>query len=80
MRHVVACISKDATAVCSDGSVPVPEDDSMGDVPKWRCQGREQRRRHHKAVLVHRKVVVDTVKDEVEGDCDTVVWKVAAWC
>lgn len=35
MRHVIARVSKNATAVGSQGTMPVPEDDKMSKLPEW---------------------------------------------
>lgn len=78
MRHVVARIAKDATTVGSHSSMPVPEDDGMGERPEWGCERDKQSGRHHETVLVHGEVVVDTVEEKVQGDSNTVVWQVAA--
>lgn len=80
MGHVVACVSKDATTVRGHSSVPVPEDYTVGKLPERRCKSNEKCRRHYEAVLVHWKVVMDTVEEEMEGDSDAVVRKVAASC
>lgn len=80
VRHVVARVSKDATAVGSQSTMPVPEDDKVSKLPEWRCKNDKERGWHDEAILVHGEVVVDTVKKEVEGNTDTVVWEVAAWC
>jgi hypothetical protein len=74
VRHVVAGIAKDATTVRSRSRVPVPEDDSMRKLPKGCSEQDKQRRRHDKSVLIHGKVVVDTVEEEMQRDANTVVW------
>lgn len=78
VRHVVARVSKDATTVGSQSTIPVPEDDKVSKLPEWRCKDDKECGWHDEAILVHGKVVVDTVKKEVEGNTDTVVWEVAA--
>jgi hypothetical protein len=48
--------------------------------PERRREDDEERRGHYEPVPVHRKVVVDAVKEEVQGDSEAVVGKVAACC
>ncbi|OIC47616.1 hypothetical protein A7L03_19200 [Acinetobacter baumannii] len=73
MRHIVACVSKDAATVRSQSRMPIPKDDSMSKLPERCCQNDEKRRRHNKPVFVHGQVVVDAVEEEVEGNTDTIV-------
>lgn len=46
MRHVVANVAKNTTTVHSRGSVPVIEEDGVGEVPERRSEKYEKRRRH----------------------------------
>lgn len=78
VRHVVACVSEDASTVGRQGRIPVPKDNSMSKLPERRCQNDKKGGRHNKSVFVHWQVVVNTVQEEVESDADTVVGKVAA--
>ena len=80
MCHVVAGVSKDTTAVSSQSSVPVPKDDCVCKFPERRREDDEERRWHDEPVPVHGKVVVGAVKEEVQGDSEAVVGKVAACC
>lgn len=78
VRHVVACVSKDAATVRSQGRMPIPKDDGMSELPERCCQNDEKRGRHNESVLVHRQVVMDAVEEEVKGYANTVVGQVAA--
>jgi hypothetical protein len=78
--HVVQGVSEDTTGVSCQGGIPVPEDNCMCELPERCCQCYEERGRHYESVLVHGEVVVDAVEEEVEGDADTVVGKVAVGC
>jgi len=75
MRHVVADVAENTTTVHSRGSVPIIEEDGVGEVPEWRSENHEQRRRHDQAQSVHGKVMVDTVEQEVQRDSHTIVRK-----
>lgn len=63
--HVVASVSKDATAIRSCGSIPIPEDDAMCEFPEGRCKYDKQCGWHDQSVLVHGKVVVNAVEQEM---------------
>jgi hypothetical protein len=78
--HVVTGVAKDTAGVGGQGGIPVPEDDCMGELPEWCCQCDEERGWHYESVLIHGEVVVDAVEEEVEGDADAIVWKVAVKC
>lgn len=77
MGAVIAHISKNAATVCSRSCVVVPEDDRMGKFPERSCQDSEEGRRHDKSVLVHGKVVVNTMKQKMCCDGNAVVGEVA---
>lgn len=77
VRQVVADIAKDAAAVDGRAEVPVVREDDTGQLPEWCGQHNEERGGHDQTVLVHRQVVVDAVEEEVEGDANSVVRKVA---
>ena len=79
MRHVIACVAKYTSTVGSQRRVPVPPNNGVCELPEWGCQGYKERRRHYKSVLVHWKIVVDAVEEEVEGQGDTVIREVASW-
>lgn len=48
----------------------------MGEVPEGRSENDEERGRHDESVLVHGKVMVNTMKQEMESDEDPVIGKV----
>lgn len=80
MGHVIASVSKYAAAVSSSCRIPIPEDDGVCEFPE-RCGKRDKKcRRHDKPILVHGKVVVDAVEEEMQGDTDTIVWQVPTRC
>jgi hypothetical protein len=78
--HVVARVPENAAAVSSQRSRPVPENDGMCKLPEWCGKRNEKRGRHDKSVLVHRKIVVDPMEEEVQCDTNTVVWQMAIHC
>jgi hypothetical protein len=49
----------------------------MGELVERCCKSNEKGGWHDQAVLVHRKVVVDTMEKKVTCDADSVVWKVS---
>ena len=73
--HVIASVSENATAVCSQSCMPIPEDDCVCELPEGCSESYEQSWRHDKPVLVHREVVVNAVKEEMQGDANAVVWQ-----
>ena len=54
MRHVIANVSEDATAVHSSCRVPVIEENGVGQLPEWSCENDEECGRHDQAKSVHR--------------------------
>lgn len=74
--EVVADIAKDTTAENGRADVPVVPKEEVCKLPEWERQDEEQGWRHHKTKLVHREVVVNAMKKEVEGNCKAIVWKV----
>ena len=75
--HIVAHIPKYTTAVCDQRSIPVVEKDEVGEPPERCCKGHEECRRHDETILVHWKVMVDTVEDEVQCNAHTIIGEVA---
>jgi hypothetical protein len=73
VRHVVAGVSKDTTAVSSRSRVPVPADDSVCELPERRSQDNKKCRRHDQPVLVHGKIVVNAVEKEMESEADAII-------
>lgn len=78
MRKVIAYVAENAATEHGCRSVPIIEEDCVGELVKWCCEGDKEGWWHDKAVLVHRKVVVDAVKEEVTCDADPVVWQVSS--
>jgi hypothetical protein len=78
--HVVAGVSKDATAVGSQGGIPVPENDGVCELPERCRKDDEECRWHDEPVPIHGKVVVNAVKQEVEGNGEAVIRKVTTCC
>ena len=74
MGKVIADVAKYASAENGCGGIPVVEKHCVGELVERGCECDEERWRHNKAVLVHRKVVVDAVEEEVGCDADSVVW------
>jgi hypothetical protein len=75
--HVVKGVAEYATTVSSGCRIPVPEDDGVGKLPERRSEDDEKCRRHDQSVFIHRKVVVDAVKEEMQRNTNTVIWKVS---
>jgi hypothetical protein len=73
--HIIASVAKDAAAIRSQCRIPVPEDDGVGKFPERRGERGKKRRWHDKPVLVHREVMMNTVKEEMQGEANSVVWK-----
>lgn len=76
MCEIVADVSKDAATVSCTSSIPVVEEYSMCKLPERSSQSSEERRRHDKTILVHRKIMMDAVKDEMKCDSNTVVGQI----
>ena len=53
VRQVVTDVSKDASAIDSRGHIPIPPEESVGQLPERGCQDHKQSRWHHKPVPVH---------------------------
>lgn len=75
--HIVAHIPKYTAAVCDQCSVPVVEEDEVGEPPERCCKGHKERRWHDETIFVHWKVMMNTVEDEVQRDAHTIVGEVA---
>lgn len=75
--HIVQGVTKDTTAISSCRRVPVVEKYGVCKFPEWCCKRNEQGGRHDESVLVHGKVVVDAVEEEVQCESDTVIGKMA---
>ena len=61
MRQIIGNITKNATTVHSNSSIPIVEKYEMGEVPEGGGEDDEEGRWHHESVTVHGKVVVDAM-------------------
>lgn len=75
--EIVADVAKDTATEDLQGCEPVVEEHCVGQLPERCSQNDEQCRWHNQSVLVHWKIVVDTVKQEVQGQADSVIRKPA---
>ena len=73
VRAVVADVSEDATAVYCYSSIPVVEEDGVGQLPEGCGEDEEEGGGHDKTQAVHGEVVVDSVEQEVCRDRHAVV-------
>ena len=73
MGQVIADVPKHATAEHLHSREPVVRKDCVGKFPEWSGQYEEKGGWHDESIAVHRKIVVDTVEEEVESQSDTVV-------
>lgn len=71
--QVIADVAKDPSTEYSYCCVPIVEEHCMRELVERCRKGNEESRRHNEAVLVHRKVMVDAVEEEVGCDTDTIV-------
>lgn len=77
MSNVVANVPEDPATEYSYRRIPVIEEYYVCQFVEGCCEGNEECGRHDQAILVHGKEVVDTVKEEVSCDPNTVVWQVS---
>ena len=73
MGQVIADVAKDPSTEHSDCCVPVVEEHCMRELVKRCRKSDEEGGRHDKAILVHWKVMVDAMEEEVGCDTDTVI-------
>ena len=82
--QVIADISEDAATINSGCYVPAVVEDGVGEFPKRRSQSYKQCRRHDEPVFIHRKIVVNTMKEKMQRDTHTIVRQitvqVSAFC
>jgi hypothetical protein len=78
--QVVADVPEDTTTEDRSAHVPVPVKDLVRQLPEWSGQHNEKGRRHDQSELIHRKVVMNTVKEEMESQGCSVVWEEAVGC
>jgi hypothetical protein len=77
MGHVVADVPEYSSTIHRCSRIPIIKEDSMCQLPEWGCKDEEQRRGHHESILVHRKVVMDAMKEKVCCKADAVIWEVS---
>ena len=77
MGQIVANIAEYPSAEDCYCSVPIVEENGVGEFVESCCEGDEKGRWHDEAVSVHGEVVVDAVEEEVGCDADPVIWKVS---
>lgn len=77
VRQVIADVAKDATTVDSGGGMPAVGEDGMGQLPKWSCKDNKESRGHDKSVFVHGQVMMNAMEQEVSGDTNAVIGKIA---
>lgn len=73
VRQVVADVSENATTEDSGGYTPIPIEDGMCKLPKRSCKYEEKGGWHDKSELVHREVVMNTMKQKVESESNSIV-------
>jgi hypothetical protein len=73
--QVVAYVSEDTAREDRRCNVPVPVEDCVCKLPKWRSQCEEQRWWHDESEPVHRKIVMNAMKKKVECESNAVVRK-----
>lgn len=49
----------------------------MGEIPEGRRKCHKQSGRHDESVFVHGQIMMDTMKQEMKGDANTIVGKIA---
>lgn len=75
--QVVHDISEYASTEYSGAHVPVEKKYGVGQFPERIRQGNKECRRHDKSIFIHRKVVVDAVKKEVQSDGHAILWEIS---
>lgn len=73
MGQIVADVPKDTAAVYQQRRVPIVKEDRMSQLPERRRQHDKQSRGHHESIPVHRQVMMDPVKQEVETESNSIV-------
>lgn len=79
MGQIVTNISEDTTTENTDGHVPVPVEHKVRQMPKWCREYNKQCWRHHKTKFVHRKKVMNSMKQEMHCNAYTVIWHFSIW-
>lgn len=83
MGQVVADVPKYTATKYGDSRIPVVEEDCVGKLPEWGCQDNEESGWHDQAVFVHGQIVMNSVKQEVKSETDSIVRKPpkrVSWC
>ena len=73
MRHIITCITKDASTIHCHCHVPVIPEHVLGQKPERCCQNHEQRWRHHQPKPIHRQVMVDAMQQKMQCQANAVV-------
>jgi len=73
MGQVVANVPKNTTAINHQGSMPVVREDGMCEFIKRGGKDDEESRGHHQPVSIHRKIVVNTMKEKVQRKSNSIV-------
>lgn len=77
VSQIIADVAENAAAVDSSASMPAIHEDGLSKVPEWSCQSHEESRGHDKSVLVHGQVMVNAMKQKVQGDAHAVIREIA---
>lgn len=77
VRQVVEDVAEDTSAVDSSRGVPRVGEEGVSKEPEGSGENNEERGRHDETVLVHGKVVVDAMQEEVEGDENPIIGEVS---
>ena len=75
MCHVIHDITSDAPAVSEKSGIPVEVKNRVRNFPEWKSKGHKQSWGHDQAILVHRQIVVNAVKEEVSSNPNPIVRK-----
>lgn len=73
VRHVVQSVAEHATGERRSAHVPVEEENLVGKRPERSREDDKQCWGHDKPISVHREVVVNAVKEEVQRETDTII-------
>jgi hypothetical protein len=73
VSQVITDVSKDAAAEDSGCNMPIPIEDCVGQFPERGCKRDKESWRHNQPEFVHRKIVVDAVKEKVQRKCYSVI-------
>lgn len=77
MCQVVHDVSEYSSTEYCRGHVPVECKYGVRQFPERSGQSNKHGGRHDKTVFIHREVVVDAVKKEVQCDGDTIIWEIS---